>query len=256
MKEKKMELQTIRNQLNQLRLPKAARDIEAIISKQKKAVSLGWVSELLEAEIDERKVKGLNARIKVAKFPEIRTWETFDFSFNRSLDEDGLVQLKSLDFIKNNQIVQFLGSPGTGKTHLATAIGVLAAHQGYRVYWCSAKRLQRQIVEAKLRNNLDALFKKILSAKLWIYDDFGVVTYTREVAEEVFDLLDRRKHSSALILTSNRDISEWPGVFPDLVLANATIDRMFENAQTFIFQGQSHRLNGKYSIDTIDNGKN
>jgi DNA replication protein DnaC len=247
-----MELQTIRNQLNHLRLPTAARELESVLAKQSKAVALGWVSALLEREIDSRKERSLNARIKSARFPVVRTWEGFDFSFNRLIDETGLNELKSLDFIKNNGIIQFLGNPGTGKSHLATAIGVMAAHQGHRVYWCSAKTLQKRIIEAKLRNNLDSLFKKILSAKLWVYDDFGVVTYTKEVAEEVFDLLDRRKHSSALILTSNRDISEWPTVFPDLVLANATIDRMFEDARTFIFQGDSYRLKGKKYISKID----
>lgn len=247
-----MELQTLRNQLSHLRLSTAARELEVVLAQQAKAVSLGWVSALLEREIDSRKEKSLHARIKSAKFPVVRTWEGFDFSFNPFLDEASLNELKTLDFIKNNRIIQFLGNPGTGKSHLATAIGVMAANQGHRVYWCSAKTLQKRIIEAKLRNNLDLLFKKILSAKLWIYDDFGVITYTKEVAEEVFDLLDRRKHSSALILTSNRDISEWPTVFPDLVLANATIDRMFEDARTFIFEGDSYRLKGRNYITKVD----
>jgi len=101
------------------------------------------------------------------------------------------------------------------------------------------------IFEARAKNNLDLLFKKILSAKLWIYDDFGVVSYPRDIAEEVFDLLDRRKHTSAMILTSNRAVEEWCQVFPEAVIANAAIDRMFEHAIVHIFQGKSYRLNGK-----------
>lgn len=118
-------------------------------------------------------------------------------------------------------------------------------HQGHKVYWTSAKKLQADIFEARAKNNLDILFKKILSAKLWIYDDFGVVSYPREIAEEVFDLLDRRKHSSAMILTSNREVKEWCQVFPDAVLANAAIDRMFEHAIVHVFKGKSYRLKGK-----------
>ena len=247
-----MELETIRILLSQLRLPTAARELDEVLSKQKKAVTLGWVGALLEREIDARRESSLRARLVAAKFPELKTWETFDFSFNPNLDIEGLSDLKSLAFVKQNQIIQFLGPPGTGKSHLATALGALAVHQGHRVYWTSAKKLQRQIIEAKLRNNMDDLFRKILAAKLWIYDDFGVVTYSREVAEEVFDLLDRRKHSSALILTSNRDVSEWPSVFPDLVLANATIDRMFEHARSFVFNGYSYRLKGKIRMPEVD----
>lgn len=113
------------------------------------------------------------------------------------------------------------------------------------MYWTSAKKLQADIFEARAKNNLDLLFKKILSAKLWVYDDFGVVSYPREIAEEVFDLLDRRKHTSAMILTSNRAVEEWCQVFPDSVLANAAIDRMFEHAIVHVFQGKSYRLKGK-----------
>ena len=84
---------------------------------------------------------------------------------------------------------------------------------------------------------LDILFKKILSSKLWILDDWGVVSMKSEIAEEVFDLLDRRRHSSALILTSNRDVDEWGTVFPDPVLAGAAIDRLFDRATTITFLG-------------------
>ena len=92
----------------------------------------------------------------------------------------------------------------------------------------------------------------MLGTKLWIIDDWGVVTLQREIAEEIFDLLDRRKYSSAMILTSNRDIEEWPQVFPDPVIANATIDRIFDRAETIIFKGPSFRLKGKIQIRGID----
>jgi DNA replication protein DnaC len=107
------------------------------------------------------------------------------------------------------------------------------------------KRLSMQIALARARNNLDVLFKKILSSQLWILDDWGVTTMKTEVAEEIFDLLDRRRHSSALILTSNRDVSEWGAVFPDPVLAGAVIDRLFDRAKIIAFNGESYRLKGR-----------
>jgi DNA replication protein DnaC len=240
-----MELEVVRNQLSLLKLATTSRELEEVLSMTKKAVSLDWFSRLLEREIDARKESSLKTRLLTAKFPETKSWESFDFSFNEKIDRSRLEELKSLSFLKQNRIIQFLGGPGTGKSHLATALGVIAVHQGHKVYWTSAKKLQADIFEARAKNNLDILFKKIMSAKLWIYDDFGVVSYPRDIAEEVFDLLDRRKHTSAMILTSNRAVEEWCQVFPDAVLANAAIDRMFEHAIVHIFEGKSYRLNGE-----------
>jgi DNA replication protein DnaC len=247
-----MNIETVRNQLKTIKLHTAASEIDQVLAKHRKAVSLSWISDLLEREIDARREKALMTRIKRANFPEITTLETFDWSFNPDINEHKIRELATLSFIENNQICLFLGQPGTGKTHLALAIGVLAANKGCRVYCSSLKRLAKDILQARLKNNLDALFKKILSARLWIFDDWGVTTMSREIAEEVFDLLDRRRYSSAMILTSNRDVDEWPQVFPDPVLANATIDRIFDRADICIFKGKSYRLKGKIEVKTID----
>ena len=165
---------------------------------------------------------------------ELRFYLQSRYPFNPDIDEEKIKDLATLTFIEQNQIALFLGAPGVGKTHLALAIGLLAVRAGKRVYCTSAKRLGQEILLGKLRNNLDQLFKKILSAHLWIIDDWGVVSMNREVAEEVFDLMDRRKHSSAMILTSNRDVSEWSEVFPDPIIANATVDRIFDRAKNFL----------------------
>lgn len=247
-----MNIETVRNQLKTLKLHTASAEFQEVLAQHKKAVSLSWISDLLEREIDSRREKALMTRIKKANFPEITTLETFDWSFNPQIDENRIRQLAVMDFISNNQICLFLGQPGTGKTQLALALGVLAANRGYRVYCNSIKRLAEDILRAKAKNNLDTLFKKILAARLWIFDDWAVTTMSREVAEELFDLLDRRKHSSAMILTSNRDIDEWPQVFPDPVIANATIDRIFDRADICIFKGISYRLKGKIEIKNVN----
>jgi len=243
-----MNLETIRSQLSTLKLRSAAREIEEVLSRHKRAVELSWVSELLEREIDARKQRALERRIKRAAFPEVTTLESFDWKFNPKIDQTKIQELVSLGFIHDHRIALFLGAAGLGKTHLALAIGVLAAKEGYRVYCATTKRLIEQIHLAKIRNQLDVLFKKMLSCKLWIIDDWGVISMSREIAEEVFDLLDRRKYSSAMVLTSNRDIEEWGEVFPDPVLANATIDRIFDRAMIVPFQGQSYRLKRKISL--------
>ena len=240
-----MNTETIRQQLQELRLKTAASELEATLASQKKTVSLEWLSILLSHEIDARREHAVQCRIHRAEFPEITSLESFDWEFNPDINRRSIEELASLRFIDNNQIALFLGQPGTGKTHLALAIGVKAVYRGHRVFCSSVKRLSQQIALARQKNSLDILFRKILAARLWILDDWGVVSMKPEIAEEVFDLLDRRRHSSALILTSNRDVSEWGSVFPDPVLAGAAIDRLFDRATVDPFKGPSYRLKGK-----------
>lgn len=251
-----MNTETIKQQLKELRLYTAASELEDILVQQKKSVALDWVADLLCREIDARKERAISFRIKRAEFPEVTSTETFDWDFNPDINKDKIMELASLQFLNHHQIALFLGKPGTGKTHLALAIGVRAAQKGHKVFCSSVKRLSMQIALAKTKNNLDLLFKKILSSKLWILDDWGVVSMKSEIAEEVFDLLDRRKHSSAMILTSNRDIDEWGAVFSDPVLASAAIDRLFEQANIVTFTGKSYRLKGKIILkDLMKNSK-
>ncbi len=243
-----MNPQTLAEQLKRLRLLTASSELESVLDKRKAAADVGWAVELLERELDARREKTLKARIKSARFPEVTSLENFDWKFNPEIDEAKIRELAKLDFIKQNQIALFLGKTGNGKTHLAIAIGIRAASQGIRVYCTSVKRLVHDIRVAKLKNNLDVLFRKILSSQLWILDDWGVISMDRDSAEEVFDLLDRRRHSSAMILTSNRDVSEWSEVFPEPVLANAAIDRIFDRAEVVLFNGNSYRMKGKINF--------
>ena len=251
-----MTIETIQEQLRSLRLPAAAENFESVLAARKIKSDFTWLSTLLENELNARKENAIERRIKNATFPERRTLEQFDWSFNKKIDQEKIVELSSCTFVEKNEIALLLGSPGTGKTHCAIAIGMRAAEMGHSVFCSSMKRLSMKIRVARERNCLDKLFKQILTSKLWILDDWGVVTMPRDVSEEIFDLFDRRKSNSAMILTSNRDVEEWPQVFSDPVLANAAIDRMFENAKIVIFEGPSYRMKGRIILPDVDMGKN
>ena len=247
-----MNVEGIRQQLKALKLPTAAGELEAVLHRHKQAVDLDWASELLSREIDARRERALQRRIERADFPEITTLEAFDWKFNPKIDRAKIEELAKLDFVRDNRIGLFLGATGLGKTHFALAIGVLAARAGHRVFCASTKKLIQIIDIAKQTNTLDGLFKQMLSAKLWIIDDWGVVSMKLEIAEEIFDLFDRRKYSSAMLLTSNRDVEEWGEKFSDPVLANATIDRMFDRAEIVAFEGKSYRLRGRITLPSIN----
>lgn len=251
-----MNVEGVRQQLKELKLSTAAGELEAVLSRHRAAASVEWVAEMLEREIDARRERSLQRRIDRAEFPEVTTLEAFDWKFNPKVHRERIEALATLDFVRDNRIGLFLGPTGLGKTHLALAIGVLAAKEGHRVFCASTKKLIQHIEIAKMKNTLDVLFKRMLSSRLWIIDDWGVVSMRREIAEEVFDLFDRRKYSSAMLLTSNREVEEWGEVFPDTVLANATIDRIFDRAEILPFDGKSYRLKGRIqlpSLQTIEN---
>lgn len=247
-----MTIDVIRDQLKILKMPMASESLESVLSKRKSRVDVQWLSELLEIELDARKDKAVERRIKRADFPERTSLEQFNWDFNKKIPREKIEELANLKFIEKNEIALFLGKTGTGKTHLAIAIGIKAAQAGMSVFCTSVKRLGTKIRKAQTNNTLDILFKQILMSKLWILDDWGVVSMPRDVSEEIFDLFDRRKHNSAMLLTSNRDVEEWPQVFSDPVLAGAAIDRMFENANICLFEGPSHRMKGRIIFKEID----
>jgi len=247
-----MNREIVKTQLQTLGMHTAARELDEVLEKRKKPVHFDWLSTMLEHEIDARKERALKWRIKRARFPRVAALESFDWDFNPDIDRERITELATLEFVKQSRIALFLGKPGTGKTHLALAIGLKAVEKGCKVYCTSVKRLTAHILEAKAQNKLDKLFRRILSAQLWILDDWGVVSLNQIVAEEVFDLLDRRIGNSALIVTSNRDVDEWPQVFHEPVIASAAIDRLFDNAHILTFKGKSYRLKGKISFPEFD----
>lgn len=224
------------------------------LSEARKAPPLEWFVSLLERELDARRERALERRITSARFPELATLEEFDWEFAAGIERARIEMIASEEFLQARRIALFLGKPGTGKTHLALGIGLAAVRAGHRVYCTSVKRLAQEVTLHKATHSLDTLFKRILSCKLWILDDWGVVSLGRDAAEEIFDLLDRRKHCASMIVTSNRVVEEWPEVFPDPVLAAAAIDRMFDRAQTVVFGGASYRLKGRIDSKVVDGG--
>lgn len=246
-----MNAEIVKTQMKSLKLSTAARELDEVLARHRGAAELDWLSELFEHELDARKERSIQRRIESAGFPEIKTLEEFDWLFNRKIDRNKIEELAKLDFVRQRRIALLLGQTGTGKTHVALALGLKAVKEGLHVYCASVKRLAEEIQAALNKNALDVLFRRILAADLWIIDDWGVVSMKREIAEEVFDLLDRRKLGSAMVFTSNRDVKEWSEVFADPVLANAAIDRIFEAAQIVVFEGKSYRLKDRIALPSL-----
>ncbi len=146
-----MNLVTVKEQFKKLKLFHGSKELDEILIKSKKAIDLSWLSEVLEAELDYRNELSIQRRILNAQFPEQRSIEQFNWSFNPKIPQDKIQELATLKFIEKNEIGLFLGNPGTGKTHIAISIGMLAARYGYKVYCTSVKRLTKKILAAKKR---------------------------------------------------------------------------------------------------------
>ncbi len=239
-----MSVEVLQSLLKSLRLPIAANELPCVLEESRKAINVSWAVDLLQREVDHRREGNLNRRIKRGNFQLMKALEQFDWDFNPKIRRDSIENLAAMNFIDDKEIILFLGLLGTGKTHLAEALGLKAIMNGYNVYCSSLKKLAEDIDRALMKNDLPNLFKKILSNDLLILDDWGTVSLPRKITEEIFDLLDRRRLSTAMILTSNRDVKEWPSVFADPVLASAAIDRIFDRATIEIFEGKSYRLHG------------
>jgi len=213
---------------NDLKLPAIRREAERLGEEAlRQGLShMEFLQQLLELETQERAERRAKRRLNEAKFPLIKTFEGFDFSKNPSLPEPLLRKLADGGYIDVAETVIFMGEPGTGKTHLATALGVSAANQGRRVRFVSLGRLANELIEAKNSQNLSRIIGRYARIDLLILDELGYLPLSAADAELVFQVLSERTERRSMIVTTNLKFNEWTSVFPDPRLCRAVIDRL------------------------------
>lgn len=197
--------------------------------------------ELSEKEIDLRKKRAISACVKVANFPFYKTIDDFDFDFQPCINKKQIEDYTSLRFMEENKNLIFLGSSGTGKTHLATAIGIEAAINRNSVYFISCQKLIEQLVKAEKENRLAGRLKSINRYKLLIIDEIGYINFDSYSANLFFQLVSMRYEKRSLIITSNKNLSKWNEIFNDPVIANAILDRLLHHSEIVNIVGPSYR---------------
>ncbi len=205
----------------------------------------GFLTQALEAEWRGHYQRGVESRLKLARFPWIKTLEQFDFDFQPSIDRKVIRELAGLSFVERAHNVVLLGPPGVGKTHLAVALGVKAVEAGYSVLFLSLESLMGRLVRARHENRLERTLQQLVYPRLLILDELGYLPLTREEASLFFRLLARRYERASLIVTSNKSFLDWGEVFNDQVLATAILDRLLHHATTLNIKGESYRLKEK-----------
>jgi len=201
-----------------------------------------FLLNLTEIEVQVRKENGRKKRIREAAFPLLKPLEIFDFESAPDLDARLIKELSTGEYIKNKQNIIFLGKSGTGKTHLATALGMEACTQGIRTRFVTGCGLVNELVEARDEKMLRRILKRYFNYGLLIIDELGYVPFSKAGAELLFQVLAERHERKSVIITTNKGFGDWTEIFGDPSLTAALLDRVTHRAHVINSTWESFRL--------------
>jgi len=234
----------VRENLKALNLSTMARELEVQL-RQAKESGPGYDEFLLDlttAELQSRAESRLTRRVREAKFPLFKTLEGFDFAVVPDLNIGVVRELAGCDYIRERRNVLFLGRSGTGKTHLATALGIEACRNNYRTRFVSCYGLVNELIEARQEKELRRLIGRQARFDLLILDELGYIPFSKEGAELLFQVLAERHEKGSVIITTNLGFADWTQVFGDPVMTAALLDRLTHRAHIVNCQWDSYRL--------------
>ncbi|WP_434512832.1 IS21-like element helper ATPase IstB [Desulfitobacterium sp. AusDCA] len=211
------------------------KDIEAASNEE-------FLLKLLKIELDQREITRKKRLLKTAGFDVLKTFHDYSFDYIEIPKSITLETLKTSGFIQNKENLILYGTVGTGKTHLATAIGIEACNQGKNVKFYRTAALVNQLSEAKTSGTLSKLMRQIQKCDLLICDEWGYVPFEKGGAQLLFQVVSECYEKRSVIITTNLEFSHWNGIFFDEKMTSAIIDRLIHHSHLLVFTGPSYRL--------------
>lgn len=237
-------IDSIKRSLVGLRMPRALEVLDATLRRieQGEIDGIGALDQILVEELTLRESRRVKTALVMARLPTIKTLQGFDFAFQPSLDRNRIMALAELKFIDRAEVVHLLEPPGTGKSHLATALAVEAVKAGRGVVFSTLADLIASLAKAERDGTLRERIRYLCRASLLVVDEIGYLPVIPGGGNLFFQLVNARYEKSAMILTSNRGFAEWGEVFGDPVVATALLDRLLHHAVVIQIEGASYRL--------------
>ncbi|NMB19178.1 MAG: ATP-binding protein [Erysipelothrix sp.] len=235
--------QSLLENLRYLKLIKFEEKLPETLDRiQKRELSVLEALHLLSnAEVDNKRYLSMNRNIRTAGFPHQKGLKDFDFEFQPTLNRGQIYDLATLGFIKNKENIVFLGSPGVGKTHLATALGIEATRHRISCRFTKANDLLSRLRRAREDNRLEASLRYYLRYHLLIIDELGFLPIQRGDEKLLFQVIDQRYEKKSTIVTTNVQFSDWGDLFEDPTIAHAILDRLLHHSHVITIIGDSYR---------------
>ena len=210
---------------------------------------LDYLEKLADGEASLRRDRSIERRIRLARFPVIKTLDQFNWSWPKNINRLQVQNLFRLQFIKDKSNVIFLGGVGLGKTHLASALGYTACLKGHSVLFATAIDVINTLAAAQAAGRMKKELKKYTRPALLILDELGFLPIDKAGADLLFQVFSLRYEQGAMVITSNRAFKDWAEIFNnDSTLTSAILDRLLHHAETVVIEGKSYRM--KHQIES------
>jgi DNA replication protein DnaC len=234
----------LEHHLKQLKLPSFLREYEkmAALCGQERADYQTYLLRLAEVELVDRERRAAERRVKAARFPVLKTLDTFDFAAQPSINEALIRELMRGEYLDRRENVLLIGNSGTGKTHLATALAFAACQQGRGVRFFTATGLTTQLLERREDRELERFLKQLERSELIVLDELGYVPFSKTGAELLFDVVGRAYERTSLMVTTNLPFEAWVEIMGSERLTGALLDRLTHRVHIIEANGPSYRL--------------